>query len=286
MLQIAGDDLAPGDRDALIATGFCRCGPRELVGGNVIPEVKRQSELTEITGTVGSVFLGMTIGCARCHDHKFDAIPTTDYYRLQAFFSASELTDVPIASEKERDAFVAAKSTVDKKVAPLKKLLAQLESPYREAIKAKKLMMLSAEERTVVNTPEKDRTPAQKKLAKGLETSMRITWEEVAEAVASNSADHARREQLKREIYEIERTLPRPPAHAMAIVNQKSTASDTFVLRRGDYKNRGPKVGPRPPGVILASQSTDHSQRRSKGTGTKPAVERHWRSGWRTRPIR
>ena len=64
MLQIAGDDIAPGDRDALIATGFCRCGPRELVGGNVIPEVKRQSELTEITGTVGSVFLGMTIGCA------------------------------------------------------------------------------------------------------------------------------------------------------------------------------------------------------------------------------
>ena len=269
VLQIAGDDLAPGNRDALIATGFCRCGPRELVGGNVIPEVKRQSELTEITGTVGSVFLGMTIGCARCHDHKFDAIPTTDYYRLQAFFSASELTDVPIASEKERDAFVAAKSTVDKKVAPLKKLLAQLESPYREAIKAKKLMMLSAEERAVVNIPEKDRTPAQKKLAKGLETSMRITWEEVAEAVASNSADHARREQLKREIYEIERTLPRPPAHAMAIVNQKSTASDTFVLRRGDYKNRGPKVRPRPPGVILASQASVTFSASTEETGNK-----------------
>ena len=54
----------------------------------MIPEVKRQTELTEITGTVGSVFLGLTIGCARCHDHKFDAIPTTDYYRLQAFFAA------------------------------------------------------------------------------------------------------------------------------------------------------------------------------------------------------
>ncbi len=286
VLQIAGDDLAPGNRDALIATGFCRCGPRELVGGNVIPEVKRQSELTEITGTVGSVFLGMTIGCARCHDHKFDAIPTTDYYRLQAFFSASELTDVPIASEKERDAFVAAKSTVDKKVAPLKKLLAQLESPYREAIKAKKLMMLSAEERAVVNIPEKDRTPAQKKLAKGLETSMRITWEEVAEAVASNSADHARREQLKREIYEIERTLPRPPAHAMAIVNQKSTASDTFVLRRGDYKNRGPKVRPRPPGVILASQASVTFSASTEETGNKTGRRRCWRSGWRILPIR
>jgi Protein of unknown function (DUF1553)/Protein of unknown function (DUF1549) len=256
-LQIAGDDVASGDHDALIATGFCRCGPRELVAGNVIPEVKRQSELTEITGTVGSVFLGMTIGCARCHDHKFDAIPTTDYYRLQAFFGASVLSDVPIASDKEREAYTAAKTAVDKTVAPLKKQLADLEAAYRAAIKAHKLTMLSPEERAVVNVPAKDRTPAQKKLAKGLESSMRITWEEVAEAVAANPADHARREQLKREIYEIERTLPRPPAHAMALVNEKSTASDTFVLRRGDYKSRGPKVAPRPPGVILASQSTE-----------------------------
>ena len=99
MLQLAGDDLKPGDHDALIATGFGRCGPREVVGGNVIPEVKRQNELSEITATVGSVFLGLTIGCARCHDHKFDAIPTTDYYRLQAFFATSELTDVSIAEQ-------------------------------------------------------------------------------------------------------------------------------------------------------------------------------------------
>src|SRR5262249_58088041 len=104
-LQIAGDEIKPGETDALIATGFGRCGPREVVGGNVIPEVKRQTELTEITATVGSVFLGLTIGCARCHDHKFDAIPSSDYYRLQSFFAASELVDVPIASPGERAAF-------------------------------------------------------------------------------------------------------------------------------------------------------------------------------------
>jgi hypothetical protein len=255
-LQIAGDDIAPGDREALIATGFCRCGPREVVGGNVIPAEKRQSELTEITGTVGSVFLGLTIGCARCHDHKFDAIPTTDYYRLQSFFTASELTDVPIADTKEREAYATAEKANQQKLAPLKKDMAALEAPYRAALKASKLGMLSPEERAVVNVPAKDRTPAQKKLAKGLESSLRITWEEVAASVAANPADHARRERLKREIYEIERLLPRPPAHAMALVDQKSKATDTFVLRRGDYKTHGPKVAPRPPGVILASQST------------------------------
>jgi hypothetical protein len=253
-LQLAGDELAPGDHDALIATGFCRCGPREVVSGNVIPEVKRQSELSEITGTVGSVFLGLTIGCARCHDHKYDAIPTTDYYRLQSFFAASALEEVPIASDAERASFAAAQKEIQKKTAPHRKQLAELESPYREAIRRHKVGMLSEEERAVMETPAPKRTAAQKRLAKGLETTLRVTWEEVAEAVAADPAVHRRREDLKRAIEEIERTLPRPPAHAMALVDHQSKArTETFVLRRGDYKNRGPRVAPRPPGVILAS---------------------------------
>jgi Protein of unknown function (DUF1553)/Protein of unknown function (DUF1549) len=253
-LQLAGDDLAPADRAALVATGFCRCGPREVVGGNIIPEVKRQSELSEITGTVGSVFLGLTIACARCHDHKFDAIPTTDYYRLQAFFASSELADVPIASESEKGAFAAAKKAVEKKVEPFKKELAILEAPYQAGLRAQKLATLSEDEHVVMTTPANKRTPAQKRLAQGLETSLRVTWEEVAAAVAKNPRHQARREELKRAIYEIERELPRPPAHAMALVDRKNKVSDTFVLRRGDPKNLGPKVDPRPPGVILASQ--------------------------------
>ena len=76
----------------------------------------------------------------------------------------------------------------------------------------------------------------------------------MAAAVSANPADMERRERLKREIYEIERALPRPPAHAMALVEKKAKEVDTFVLRRGDYKMRGPKVAPRPPGVLLASQ--------------------------------
>ena len=64
------------------------------------------------------MFLGLTIGCARCHDHKFDAIPTTDYYRLQAFFATSELTDVSIASKAEQDRFAAAQKAGQREVSP------------------------------------------------------------------------------------------------------------------------------------------------------------------------
>ncbi len=283
-LQLAGDDVAPGDPEALIATGFCRSGPREVVGGNIIPEVKRQTELSEITGTVGSVFLGLTMGCARCHDHKFDAIPSTDYYRLQAFFAASELTDVPIASEGEKAAYKAAVEAVQARTAPLRKAMAELEAPYRSALSAAKTAMLTAEERQIVATPEKDRTPNQKKRAKGLETSIRVVWEEVAEAVRANPADHARREALKRQIYEHERTLPRPPAHAMALVDEKAKVDPVFVLRRGDFRNRGPLVSPRPPGVILASQRTpsfsdDAIRPRNDKTGRRSAL-----AAWMARP--
>ena len=84
-LQLAGDEVRPDDSWAFIATGFNRCYP-DMVDLND-QRLRRQNALDDITETTGLVFLGLTIGCARCHDHKFDPIPQTDYYRLQAFFA-------------------------------------------------------------------------------------------------------------------------------------------------------------------------------------------------------
>lgn len=92
--QLAGDEIAPKDADAVIATGFLRLGP---VFQTTIAAQLRQMLLDEMTGTVSSVFLGLTVGCAQCHDHKYDPFPQKDYYRLQAFFAPMELvqTDLP-----------------------------------------------------------------------------------------------------------------------------------------------------------------------------------------------
>ena len=259
-LQLAGDELRPGDHDALIATGFGRCGPREVVGGNIDPVVKRQSELTEITGTVGSVFLGLTVGCARCHDHKFDAIPTTDYYRLQSFFADAEMLDVPIAAEDRRAAFEEAGAAIDARIKPLREAMAALETPYRDALHAQKRATLTAEERAVLEIHEADRTPLQQKLAEGVDQSLVIRWEEVAEAVAEDPEVHDERERLKRAISDLEKTLPTPPAHAMALVepdDDEDPIPPSFVLRRGDPYARGPRVEPRPIGVALANMPAD-----------------------------
>ena len=80
--QLAGDELGIGS-DGRVATGFYRLGPWEA--DNMIKENKRQDYLNEVTSTIGTAFLGLTVGCARCHDHKYDPIPTEDFYGLQAF---------------------------------------------------------------------------------------------------------------------------------------------------------------------------------------------------------
>jgi hypothetical protein len=87
--QIAGDELFPGDPEALIATGFLRSGPWEHTAMSV-EAVTRQLFLDDVTHNTASTFLGLTLGCARCHDHKFDPISTRDYYRMQAVFATTE----------------------------------------------------------------------------------------------------------------------------------------------------------------------------------------------------
>lgn len=92
-LQIAGDELRPGDTQAAIATGFLLAGP-DMPDIN-LQEERRHNVLNEITATVGSALLGLQVGCAQCHDHKFDPISQADFYRLRAIFESAELFKTP-----------------------------------------------------------------------------------------------------------------------------------------------------------------------------------------------
>lgn len=94
--QIAGDEMAatPSDPELLIATGFLRMGPWELTGMEVA-KVARQRFLDDVTNSVGETFLAHSLQCARCHDHKFDPVPTHDYYAIQACFSTTQLAERP-----------------------------------------------------------------------------------------------------------------------------------------------------------------------------------------------
>jgi hypothetical protein len=90
--QIAGDELGPGDPEKLIATGFLRMGPWELTGMEV-EKIARQRFLDDVVNSVGETFLAHPLQCARCHDHKFDPVPTRDYYAIQAVFATTQLAE-------------------------------------------------------------------------------------------------------------------------------------------------------------------------------------------------
>ncbi len=99
--QIAGDEMAETNREQrtenselLIATGFLRMGPWELTGMEVA-KIARQRFLDDVTNSVGESFLAHSLQCARCHDHKFDPIPTHDYYSMQACFGTTQLAEQP-----------------------------------------------------------------------------------------------------------------------------------------------------------------------------------------------
>lgn len=90
--QIAGDEIDPQDPEKIIATGFLRMGPWELTGMEV-EKVARQRFLDDVVNSVGETFLAHPLQCARCHDHKFDPIPTRDYYSIQAVFATTQLAE-------------------------------------------------------------------------------------------------------------------------------------------------------------------------------------------------
>ena len=134
--QIAGDEIFPGNNEALIATGYLRAGQEHLVAGNIDPEVSREEVLTEIATSVGQTFLGLTVNCARCHNHKFDPILQADYYRLQASFAGAAGKEVEIATPAEKDAWEAADKAYKERLKPVKEALEQLAKPYEDRIEA------------------------------------------------------------------------------------------------------------------------------------------------------
>ena len=97
--QIAGDEMDDKNPEYILATGFLRTGPWEHTNMSV-PEVTRQLFLDDVTETVGKTFLAQPLICAKCHDHKFDPIPTQDFYRIQAVFATTHFKDRELPFQK------------------------------------------------------------------------------------------------------------------------------------------------------------------------------------------
>ena len=200
--QIAGDELWPDDPQSAIATGFLLCGPD-------MPDINDQDErrhtiLNELAATVGSVFLGLSVGCAQCHDHKIDPISQPDFYRLRAFFDRGDIfKDHPIATPDERTAHEVAR----KVTAPLERELKQLDDTARKRLREQ--------------NPDLQPTAADLKGA--------LTADE-----------RTRRDELVGELAR----LPKVSELAHGRVFKNGGERTSVVAIRGDFKRPGPEVQP------------------------------------------
>jgi hypothetical protein len=105
--QVAGDEIGPGDPECLTASIFHRLGPVRRNAGNPEIALSRNEVLTERTDILGTAFLGLSVGCARCHNHKLEPISQRDYYRLQAYLAATDEHNVTLAPPAEHEAWEA-----------------------------------------------------------------------------------------------------------------------------------------------------------------------------------
>ena len=139
-LQIAGDVLKLGDPDAIAATGFLVAGGYDSVGQGqqsaAMKAVVRQDELEDIVGTIGQTFLGLTVQCARCHDHKFDPVRMEEYYRLTAAVAGVRHGVRDVATPTVRLAFEKRHAETRAQFEKLHSALAELERPIRAKILA------------------------------------------------------------------------------------------------------------------------------------------------------
>jgi hypothetical protein len=132
--QIAGDEIAPGDRECQVASTFHRLGPVRRNAGNPEIALSRNEVLTERTDIIGTAFLGLTIGCARCHNHKLEPILQKDYYRLQAYFAATEEHDINLGTEAARTAWEQTRKRVQSEIRKLQSKARKASGSEKESL--------------------------------------------------------------------------------------------------------------------------------------------------------
>src|SRR5205809_800298 len=239
--QIAGDELYPDDPAALIATGFNRHFPDESNARNLMQ--RRQELLNDITDTVSATFLGMTYGCARCHDHKFDPILHKDYYRLQAFFANTRIEDNASLEPAARRREQAEQRTVwEEKTKDIRAEMDKLVEPTMSKLYKEIFDKFPPEIQDCITTAAEQRTPIQWQMYYKARTQLEHSPEEAAKKL--KGADAKRWAELKADLDKFSDIKPPDPPVAQAMIDNGKNAPVTHVLAVGVYDAYKEEVQP------------------------------------------
>jgi hypothetical protein len=229
--QLAGDELAPADFDALIATGYYRLGIWDDEPSD--PLQARYDGLDDIVATTGQVFLGLTVDCARCHNHKIDPIAQKDYYRLLAFFK--NINHFRGGGPTDEQPLLAgeAKKVYDEKMVEREKKRSELQAEVSDIEKAFRAAYKKVE-------PDATAPPADFAKLIAAEGPKLLGMETMAQY-----------RKLRKQL-ETLKNQKVPADMALCVSEAGPVAEETFVMLRGNPNVKGERVTPGFPQVLSA----------------------------------
>ena len=260
--QIAGDELFPEDTDARIATAFNRHYADES-NARILMQ-RRQEILNDITDTVGAVFTGMTYACARCHDHKYDPILQTDYYRLQAFFAnTAAKDDQPLLSSTELKRYNEKLAIWEEKTKDVRREIDELLAPDRRELEKDYFDKYPGAIQDILKKPASERNPYERQMAwkaaqyldprshayVGNTEAVIGKWRAEEKKKKSSGKTNAieRYETLRKKLGEFASLHPGPLPMTIGMGDLGEAAPPTFLLSRGSYEKPKEET---PPGFL------------------------------------
>ncbi len=276
--QLAGDEYVTKDmpqeaaRDAIIATGFLRLGPSGGGGG----ERGKQDSLDDIVATTTMTYLGMTVGCARCHNHKFDPIPQKDYYQIQAVFYSTRQNTYPLVSQAEVAKYRQDVNRIIELQRPFRKAKEDLEAPYQKKLVDQAISQLPEYMQVAWNTPPAQRTEGQRLNVSQIQKT--LTNDTLAHKIDEpmivslmTEEERKKHQELKDKIAELDSQKPEMYPTAMTIADSGRTPQPSYFLQRGVPDAHGSLMSP---GVLTIA---------SKGDYVYPTPPEGAQSTWRRR---
>jgi hypothetical protein len=227
--QIAGDELFPGDPQALTALGYLRHWIYEY--NNRDARSQWDNILNDVTDTTGDVFLGAGMQCARCHDHKFDPILQRDYYALRSFFNNTLPVEDRIAwTTKEAGEHARKLAAWEKETQSIRDEIAALEKKYRETATRKAIEIFPDDVQEMMNKPEAQRTPYEQQVAALAWRQVDYEYGRLDRSIKGEaSVKHA---DLKRKLAEHDKQKPAEPPFVLSVRETGAQGLDAVIPKK------------------------------------------------------
>lgn len=272
--QIAGDELAPNDPSAITATGYLRLWPYESNQRDVVTQWNGITD--EVTDITGAVFMGLSVGCAKCHDHKFDPILHDDYYRMKSFFAGIYPDDSIVAATPEQ------KQAYEQAMKPWLKATAEIREKMSAMLAARKadeaeaaVKMFHPDLQKIYHKTDKDCSPWE--LQQKLFIQRQVDVKHQATAKSLKGKEKKRYAELLKQLAQFNKIKP---ADLIAVEAIRDTAQETPTVLIADSDNTEPML----PGFLTLLDPDDAKISPPQNLGHPSSGRRSALANWLTRP--